>query len=56
MRLKKELKGPSDKLGYRAMNQKPQMKHDIQEPRDLVYAVMRELHDEALNRRKHEKK
>ena len=34
------------------MNQKLRMKHDIKVPRDLVYAVMQELDDEGLNRRK----
>ena len=28
------------------------MKHDIKVPRDLVHAIMQELDDEGLNRRK----
>ena len=38
--VKKELNGPGERLGYRAINQKLQMEHDIKVPRDLLYTVM----------------
>ena len=49
--MKEELAGPGQRLGYRAMNQKLRNEHNITVPRDLVYAVMTELHDEGLKRR-----
>ena len=50
--VKKELNGPGERLGYRAISQKLRIEHDIKVPRDLVYTVMQELDDEGLNRRK----
>ena len=41
-----------ERLGYRAMNQKRPMKHDIKVAQDLLCAVMQESDDEGLNRRK----
>ena len=38
--VKKELNGPGERLGYRAINQKLRMEHDIKVPRDLLYIVM----------------
>ena len=59
--VKKKLNGPSERFGYRAMNQKLRMEHGIKVPSNLVCAVMQELDDEGLNRRepimkKHSKK
>ena len=50
--VKKELNGPGERLGYRAINQKLRMEYDIKVPRDLLYTVMQELDDEGLIRRK----
>ena len=45
--VKKELNMPGERLGYRAMNRKLRMAHDIKVPRGLVYTVMQELDDEV---------
>ena len=48
----KELDGPGQLLGYRAMHQKLRQEHGINVRRDLVYATMQELDPEGLERRK----
>ena len=48
----KELDRPGQLLGYRAMHQKLRQEHDINVPRDLVYAKMQELDPEGLESRK----
>jgi hypothetical protein len=48
----KELERPGQLLGYRAMHQKLRQEHDINVPRDLVYAKMQELDPEGLESRK----
>lgn len=48
----KELDGPGQLLGYRAMYKKLRQEHDIKVPRDLVHAKMQELDPDGLERRK----
>lgn len=50
--VKKVLNGPDEILGYRAIHQKLWMEHDVKAPRELVYTLKQEEHDESLNRRK----
>ena len=47
----KELQGPGQLLGYRALHQKIRQEHLLNVPRDLVYAVMQELDPEGLESR-----
>lgn len=54
--VKKELDGPGKLLGYRAMNQKLRMEHDIQVPRHLVYNMMADLDPEGLEVRNLQKR
>ena len=44
----KEIDGPGKLLGYRAMQKKLQQEHELNVPRDLVYAVMQEVDPECL--------
>ncbi|PFX19170.1 hypothetical protein AWC38_SpisGene16429 [Stylophora pistillata] len=48
---KKELQGPGKLLGLRAMQQKVRELHDLNFPRDVVYAVMGEADPEGLKAR-----
>ena len=54
--LQKELEGPGQLLGYRAMNQKLRTEHNVQVPRHLVHNVMAELDPEGLEARNLETK
>ena len=47
----KELEGPGQLLGYRALHQKFRQEHHLNVPRDLVYAVMQELDPGGLESR-----
>jgi hypothetical protein len=47
----RELEGPGQLLGYRAMQQKLREVHSLNVPRDLVYAVMGNLCPQALEAR-----
>jgi hypothetical protein len=47
----KEIDGPGKLLGYRAMQKKLQQEHELNVPRDLVYAVMQEVDPEGLETR-----
>ena len=38
--VQKELNGPSKFLGYRALNQKLRMHHEVQKPPNLVYKML----------------
>ena len=49
--VQKELGGPGALLGYRAMAQKLQQKHNMKVPRDLVYDIMTDLDPEGLKQR-----
>lgn len=49
--VQKELEGPGQLLGYRAMHKKVRQEHSLNVPRDLVHAVMVELHPEGLQER-----
>jgi len=42
-----ELDGPGKLLGYRAMQKKIRQQYDLNVPRELVHAVMYDLHPEA---------
>jgi hypothetical protein len=44
----KESDGPGKLLGYRAMQKKLRQEHELNVPRDLVYAVMQEVDPEGL--------
>lgn len=46
-----ELDGPGKLLGYRAMQKKIRQEYDLNVPRDLVHAVMYDLHPEGLEAR-----
>ena len=46
-----ELQGPGKLLGYRAMQQKVREVHELNVPRDLVYAVMGDVDPEGLEAR-----
>ena len=47
----KELEGPGQLLGYRALHKKMRQEHLLNVPRDLVYAVMQELDPDGLDNR-----
>ena len=47
----KESDGPGKLLGYRAMQKKLRQEHELNVPRDLVYAVMQEVDPEGLETR-----
>ena len=47
----KEIDGPGKLLGYRAMQKKLRQEHELNVPRDLVYAVMQEVDPEGLETR-----
>lgn len=49
--VRRELEGPGQLLGYRAMQQKLREVHSLSVPRDLVYAVMGNLCPQALEAR-----
>ena len=47
----KEIDGPGKLLGYRAMQKKLRQEHELNVPRDLVYAVIQEVDPEDLETR-----
>ena len=47
----KEIDGPGKLLGYKAMQKKLRQEHELNVPRDLVYAVMQEVDLEGLETR-----
>ena len=47
----KEIDGPGKLLGYRAMQKKLRQEHELNVPRDLVYAVIQEVDLEGLETR-----
>ena len=49
--VQKELNGPGQPLGYRAMQKKVRQEHNLNVPRDLVHAVMVDLDPEGLEQR-----
>jgi hypothetical protein len=49
--VQKELNGPGQLLGYRAMQKKVRQEHNLNVPRDLVHAVMVDLDPEGLEQR-----
>ena len=49
--VRKELDGPGKQLGYRAMHQKIRQEHELNVPRDAVYATMTELDQAGLEGR-----
>ena len=49
--VQKEVCGPGQLLGYRAMNQKLRCEHGIKVPRNLVFNVMVEIDPEGLAQR-----
>ena len=50
--IQKELEKPGLLLGHRAMHKKVRQEHNLNVPRDLVHAVMVELHPEGLQERR----
>jgi 3-methyladenine DNA glycosylase Mpg len=49
--VQKELNGPGQLLGYRAMQKKVRQEHNLNVPRGLVHAVMVDLDPEGLEQR-----
>ena len=49
--VQREVCGPGQLLGYRAMNQKRRCEHGIKVPHNLVYNVMMEMDPEGLEQR-----
>ena len=47
----KEIDGPGKLLGYRAMQKKLRQEHELNVPRDLVYAVMQDVDPDGLDAR-----
>ena len=54
--VQKELDGPGTLLGYRAMNQKLRIEHNVKVPRHLVHKMMWDLDPEGVEGRKLQKK
>ena len=54
--VREELDGPGSLLGYRAMNQKLRIQHDIKVPRHLVHAVLGAEDPEGVEQRRLENK
>lgn len=54
--VREELNGPGKLLGYRALNQKLRLCHDVKVPRDLVYAVLSNEDPEGVQARGLDKK
>ena len=50
--VEKELKGPGNLLGYRAMHKKIRLEHGLNVTRDQVYNVMTELDPQGLERQR----
>ena len=46
--VQKELNGPGKLLGYRALNQKIRMQHEVQVPRNLVLKMLQNEDPEGL--------
>lgn len=49
--VRREMDGPGQLLGYRSMQQKVREIHRLNVPRDVVYAVMKEVSPEGLQAR-----
>lgn len=49
--VRREIDGPGQLLGYRSMQQKVREIHGLNVPRDVVYAVMKEVSPEGLQAR-----
>lgn len=49
--VRREMDGPGQLLGYRSMQQKVREIHGLNVPRDVVYAVMKEVSPEGLQAR-----
>ena len=49
--VKTEMEGPGNLLGYRALHKKIREVHGLNVPRDLVYAMMKEVNPEGLKQR-----
>ena len=49
--VRREMDGPGQLLGYRSMQQKVREIHRLNVPRDVVYAVMKEVSPEGLQTR-----
>ncbi|PFX14012.1 hypothetical protein AWC38_SpisGene21869 [Stylophora pistillata] len=49
--VRREMDGPGQLLGYRSMQQKVREIHGLNVPRDIVYAVMKEVSPEGLQAR-----
>ena len=49
--VKQEMQGPGKLLGYHALHKKLRQVHDLNVPRDLVYAVMYNVDPDALAER-----
>lgn len=49
--VQKEVEGPGRLLGYRALHKKIREVHDLNVPRNLVYAMMEEVDPEGLEER-----
>ena len=50
--VQKELNGPGKRLGYRALNQKMRMQHEVQVPRNLVHKMLQNEDAEGLEFRR----
>ncbi|XP_028412603.1 uncharacterized protein LOC114535505 [Dendronephthya gigantea] len=49
--VRKEMEGPGQLLGYRALHKKIRQVHDLKVPRDLVYAAMYDAFPDVLEQR-----
>ena len=50
--VQKELNGPGKRLGYRALNQKMRMQHEVQVPRNLVHKMLQNEEPDGLEFRR----
>ena len=49
--VRKEMEGPGQLLGYRALHKKIRQVHDLKVPRDVVYAAMYDAYPDVLEQR-----
>lgn len=49
--VRKEMDGPGRLLGYRALHKKLREVHELNVPRSLVYAMMKQVNPEGLEER-----
>ena len=49
--VRKEMEGPGQLLGYRALHKKIRQVHDLKVPRDVVYAAMYDAYHDVLEQR-----